>query len=149
MARRVLVLSNEELADANEVPPAIRPLIDQAEEIYVVAPVLTTWMQWLTDDRDSAQVSADERLRTVFDHMRADGLKPRGEVGAENQVTAIADALTQFDADLIVLRLHAPGSEHENRREQGIAEEVRSQFDVPTIVFYFDNEGHVVEREEA
>jgi nucleotide-binding universal stress UspA family protein len=149
MARRVLVLSNEDLADANEVPPAIRPLIDEAEENYVVAPTLTTWMQWLTDDRDNARVSADERLRTIFDHMHAEGLKPHGEVGAENQVSAIADALAQFDADLIVLRLHAPGSEHENRRKQRIAERVRSQFDVPTIVFYFDSEGHVVEREEA
>ncbi|MGI8921638.1 MAG: hypothetical protein ACR2HD_08230 [Solirubrobacteraceae bacterium] len=149
MARRVLVLSNEELADANEVPPAIRPLIDEAEEIYVVAPMLTTWMKWLTNDSDKARVAADERLRTVFDHMRAGGLKPHGEVGAENQVAAIADALAQFDADLIVLRLHSPGSEHENRREHGIAEKVRSDFDVPTIVFYFDDEGQVVEREEA
>ncbi len=149
MARRVLVLTNEDLAEANEVPPAILPLIDEAEEIYVVAPTLTTWMQWLTDDRDNAQVAADERLLTVFDHMRADGLKPRGEVGAENQVTAIADALAQFDADLIVLRLHAHGSEHENRRELDMAEQVRSHFGVPTIAFYFDSEGHVVEREEA
>lgn len=114
MAHRVLVLTNEDLADANEVPRSIRPLIDEAEEIYVVAPTLTSWMQWLTDDRDSASVSADERLRTVFAHMHADGLKPHGSVGAENQVTAISDALAQFNADLIVLRLHAPGSEHEN-----------------------------------
>ena len=149
MARRVLVLTSEDLADANEVPEAIRPFVDEAEEIYVVAPTLTSWMQWLCDDRDSALVSADGRLRTVFDHMRADGLKPHGEVGAENQVIAIADALAQFDADLIVLRLHAPGSAHENWREHRVARKVRSHFDVPTIVFYFDSEGQVVEREEA
>lgn len=53
MAQRVLVLTSEDLADANEVPPSIRPLIDEAEEIYVVAPTLTTWMHWLTDDRDT------------------------------------------------------------------------------------------------
>ena len=149
MAQRVLVLTNEDLADANEVPPSIRPLIDEAEEIYVVAPTLTTWMQWLTDDRDSARVSADERLRTVFRHMQAGGLTPDGAVGAENQITAIADALAQFNADLIVLRLHAPGSERENWREHGIAEKVRSHFEVPTIVFYFDSEGQVVARDEA
>ncbi len=149
MARRVLVLTNEDLADANEVPQAIRPLIAEAEAIYVVAPILTTWMQWLCDDRDSAQASADERLRAVFDHMRAGGLQPRGAVGAENQVTAIADALAQFDADLIVVRLHAPGTEHENWREHNLAEKLRSHFDVPTIVFYFDTEGQIVAREEA
>jgi thiol-disulfide isomerase/thioredoxin len=77
------------------------------------------------------------------------GSCPAGNVGAENQVTAIVDAIAQFDADLIVLRLHAPGSEHENRREHRLAEEVRSHFNLPTIVFYFDSEGHVVEREEA
>ena len=149
MAHRVLVVTNEDLADANEVPQSIRPLVDEAEEVFVVAPTLTTWMQWLTDDRDNAVVSADERLRTVFAHMRAGGLLPHGEVGAENQLTAIADALAEFDADLILLRLHAPGSEHENWREHHIAEKVRSHFDVPTIVFYFDAEGHVVEREDA
>ncbi len=63
--------------------------------------------------------------------------------------TAIADALALFDADLIVLRLHVPGSEHENWRAHRIAEKVRSHFDVPTIAFYFDSEGQVVEHEEA
>jgi len=148
-AQRVLVLTNEDLADANEVPESIRPLLDAAEEVYVVAPTLTTWMQWLADDRDSALVAADERLRTVFDHMRAGGLEPHGEIGAENQVTAITDALARFDADLIVLRLHAPGSEHENWSEHRIAKKVRSHFDVATVVFYFDSEGLVVERDEA
>lgn len=148
-ARRVLVLTNEELADANEVPEAIRPLIDGAEKIYVVAPTLTTWMQWLADARDNALIAADERLRTVFDHMHAGGINPQGAVGAENQVTAISDALAVFDADLIVLRLHLPGSDHENWREHKIAAKVREQFDVPVIVFYFDGDGHVVGHEEA
>ncbi len=149
MARRVLVLTNEDLADANEVPAAIRPIIDEAEAVYVVAPILTSWMQWLCDERDSAQAAADQRLRTVFDHMRAGGLEPRGTVGAENQVTAIADALAQFKADLIVVRLHAPGTEHENWREHQLAEKLRSHFDVPTMVFYFDSEGRIVESQEA
>ncbi len=149
MAKRVLVVTNEILADANEVPEAIRPLFDEAEEVYVVAPALTTWLQWVASDVDHARVSADERLQTVFDHMHAGGLEPAGTVGSENQVTAIADALAKFDADLIVLRLHAPGSEGENWREHQIAKNVRGHFDVPTIVFYFDEHGHVVGRDEA
>ena len=149
MAQRVLVLTNEELADANEVPESIRPIVDQADEVYVVAPTLTSWMGWLTDDRDGALVAADERLRKVFAHMTAGGLKPHGEVGAENQVIAIADALARFDADLMVLRLHDPDSQHENWREHGIAEKVRSHFDLPIVVVYFDDEGRVVHREQA
>lgn len=93
MAQRVLVLTNETLADANEVPETIRPLIDEAEEICVIAPTLTSWLQRVASDIDGARVLADERLRTVFDHMHAGGLKPSGTVGSENQVVAISDAL--------------------------------------------------------
>ena len=41
MAHRVLVVTNEDLAEADEVPQSIRPLVDEADEIYVVAPALT------------------------------------------------------------------------------------------------------------
>jgi hypothetical protein len=70
-------------------------------------------------------------------------------VTGENQVTAIADALANFDADLIVLRLNAPGSKSENWREHRIAKQVREHFALPTIVFLFDDEGHVVGGAEA
>ena len=43
MAKRILVITNENLADAREVPESLLSLIDEAEEIYVVAPTLTTW----------------------------------------------------------------------------------------------------------
>jgi len=110
MPQRVLVLTDENLAVANEVPESIRPLIGEAEEIYVIAPTLTTWVQSLTGDIDAARLSADERLQTVFEHMHASGLEPRGTVGDEDQVAAIGDALAGVDADLIVLRLHAPAA---------------------------------------
>jgi hypothetical protein len=148
-ARRVLVVTNEILADANEVPAALRPLIDNAEEIYVIAPTLTNWLQWVASDVDAARAAADGRLRRVFEHMRAGGLEPHGAVGDEDQVLSIADALAEFDAELIVLRLHAPGSGHESWHEHRIAERVRSHFGLPTVVFFFDNDGHVVGSEEA
>jgi hypothetical protein len=149
MAKRILIVTNETLADANEVPASLLPLIDEAEEIYVVAPTLTTWLQSLAGEIDGARVSADERLHTVFDHLHASGLEAHGTIGDEDQVAAIADALADFDADLIVLRLHVPGSREENWREHRVAKRVRSRFGVPTIVFYFDSEGHVVARDEA
>ncbi len=148
-ANRVLVVSNEILADANEVPKAIRPILEDAVEIYVIAPALTSWLQWVASDIDGARVAADQRLHTVFNHMHANGLKPHGTVGEEDQVVAIADALAEFDAELIVLRLHAPNSEHESWHEHRIAERVRSHFDLPTMVFFFDDEGRVVARQEA
>jgi len=145
----VLLLTSEHLADANEVPEPIRPLIAEAEDVYVLAPALTSWLQWVATDVDGARVAADDRLHRVFDHMHADGLAPHGAVADEDQVVAIADALLEFDADLIVLRLHDPGGQHTNWQEHRLAERVRSHFDVPAIAFYFDEEGHVVGREDA
>lgn len=149
MARRVLVVTDETLASANEVPQPILDQIEQADEVYVVAPTLTTWLQSLTGDIDGARASADERLRTVFDHMAASGLESHGTVGDEDQVSAIADALDGFSADLILLRLHVPGSENENWREHRLVDWIRTHTSVPTIVFYFDDEGQFVRRQDA
>ncbi len=148
-ASRVLVVTDETLASANEVPQPILDQIEQADEVYIVAPTLTTWLQSLTGDIDGARASADERLRTVFDHMDASGLEADGTVGDEDQVTAIADALDGFTADLILLRLHAPGSRNENWREHRLVAWVRTHTTVPTIVFYFDDEGQFVRRHDA
>ena len=146
---RVLMVTDENLAEANEIPEPIRPLVDQATDIYVLAPTLTTRLQSLTGDIDGARMAAGDRLRTVFDHMHADGLVPRGTVSDEDQVTAIADTLADFDADLMLLRLHAPGSKSENWREHRLARRVRSRFNLPTITFFFDDQGHVVGRERC
>jgi hypothetical protein len=149
MARRVLVVTDETLASANEVPQPILDHIERADEVYVVAPTLTTWLQSLTGDIDGARASADERLRTVFNHMDASGLESRGTVGDEDQVNAIADALDAFSADLILLRLHAPGSANENWREHRLVDWARRHTTVPMIVFYFDDEGQFVRRQDA
>lgn len=148
-AGRVLVVTDETLASANEVPQAILDHIEEADEVYVVAPTLTTWLQSLAGDIDGARASADERLRTVFDHMDASGLESHGKVGDEDQVAAIADALDGFSADLILLRLHARGSQNENWREHRLVEWVRTHTTVPTIVFYFDDDGQFVRPEDA
>ena len=148
MAKRILIVTDENLADENEVPEPLRRLIDHAEDIYVVAPTLTTRLQSLTGDVDRARANADARLHSVFDHMQVSGFDAHGTVGDEDQLTAIADALSEFDADLILLRLHAPGSDNENWREHRLASQVRSHVNRPTTAFYFDREGHVVGRQD-
>ena len=148
-AGRVLVVTDETLASANEVPQAILDHIEAADAVYVVAPTLATWLQSLTGDIDGARACADERLRTVFDHMDASGLESHGKVGDEDQVAAIADALDGFSADLILLRLHARGTQNENWREHRLVDWVRTRTTIPTIVFYFDDEGQFVRPEDA
>ena len=144
MPKRVLIVSDENLAEENEVPAPLRPLLDDADDVYVVAPTLTTPLQSLTGDIDHAHDSAADRLTRLFEHMYASGLHPHGTVGDEDQLAAIGDALADFDADLIVLRLHTTHSHDANWREHRLARRVRSRFNRPTIAFFFDHEGHVV-----
>jgi hypothetical protein len=86
MPERVLIVTDENLADENQVPEPIRPLIDHAEDIYVVAPTLTTRLQSPTGEIDRARTAADARLQTVFDHMHASGFDAHGTVGDERGV---------------------------------------------------------------
>jgi len=143
---RVLVLDDIQ-ASASEIPEPIQALIDEADDLYIVAPTLTTRLQSLATDVDGARVLADERLRAVFDLVCAGGLEPHGRVGDENHLVAIADALAAFDADRIVLTLHPSGNE--NWREHRLAERVRSHFDLPTTVFVVGSQGQVLKQEEA
>jgi hypothetical protein len=76
-------VANEILGRRQRGPEAIRPLVDQAEEIYVIAPTLTRWLQWVSSDVDGARVAADERFQRAVEHMHADGLKPKGSIEAE------------------------------------------------------------------
>lgn len=148
MSQRVLVLTDENVEDEQEVPEPIRPFIDRADDIYVLAPTLTTRLQSLTGDIDRPRREAYGRLHMVFEHMHASGIEAQGAVGDEDPIAAIGDALSEFDADVVLLRLNAPGSEHENWRERRLAERVRARFDLPAILFFYD-QGHVVTRQEA
>jgi nucleotide-binding universal stress UspA family protein len=69
---RVLVLDDIQ-ASATGIAQPIRALIEKADDLYIVAPISTPRLQSLATDVDRARVSADERLRAVFDR------KPSGQ----------------------------------------------------------------------
>jgi hypothetical protein len=85
MAQRVLVLTNETLADANEVRESLLPLIAEAGEIYVVVPTVTTWLQSLASDVDGAPAYSPTSACTRSSNMHASGLDARRKVGDEDQ----------------------------------------------------------------
>ncbi len=134
MAReRILIIMDEVICDADSHPDELVRVIEGASEILIVAPCMTSRLESLCSDLDEARVEADRRLDIVLDYFRQSGLNPQGEVGDENPLQAIDDALADFAADALVLALHA--HEEENWREHTLLERVRQRFNLPATVF--------------
>lgn len=131
MPYRVLVVANELLEGAPDcLPEDVRPLYERATEVRFVVPVHTGRLEWLVSDSDRKRAQAAERLRTILGDMGRMAHHPaHGEVGDENQLVAIEDALAHFDADAIVVVGHPPGQQ--NWHERGVVEGARNRFGRP------------------
>jgi hypothetical protein len=142
--KRVLIIANEAVADRPAgVPEVVRRQVLEAEEVRVVAPMLTSRLQSWVSDIDAAAGKADERMNAIVGSIGESGqAATRGQVGDEDPLQAVADALAQFPADALILAVHAP--DVANWRERRFAEKVRARFDLPVIEMLLDREGRVV-----
>ena len=110
--QRLLFVSDAAVADVDELPPVVRAIIDAATEVYVLTPTLPGRLAWLADDVDRFRHYADERLDTVLSHLHAIGADADGTAARGSLLTVIADAVTAFEPDHILIALHV--SEHAN-----------------------------------
>jgi hypothetical protein len=76
-AKRVLIVASEPVADRPRgVPEVVRRQVLDAEEVRVVAPMLTSGLQSWTSDIDAAAGSADERVRAIVESIQTTGQRP-------------------------------------------------------------------------
>src|SRR5918992_5767296 len=138
--QRLLFVSDAAVADVDELPPVVRAIIDAATEVYVLTPTLPGRLAWLADEVDRFRHYADERLGTVLSHMHAIGADAGGAAARGSVVTVIADAVTAFEPDHILIALHV--SEHANWQERRLIEHVEDRFRLPVTTFAVDPAGH-------
>jgi hypothetical protein len=143
-AKRVLIIANEAVADRPAgVPEVVRKQVLEAEEVRVVAPMLTGRLQSWVSDIDAAASKADDRMHAIVGSIGASGqAATRGHVGDEDPLQAVADALADFPADALILAVHTPDAA--NWRERRFAEKVRERFDLPVTEMLLDRDGRVV-----
>ena len=96
LIQRLLFVADAAVADVDELPLAVRAVINAAAEVHVLTPTLPGRLAWLADDVDRYRHIADERLDTVLGHLHsidvhADGAALRGSV-----LTVIADAVAKI-----------------------------------------------------
>jgi nucleotide-binding universal stress UspA family protein len=138
--QRLLFVADAAVADVDELPPAVRTIIDAASEVYVVTPTLTGRLARLADDVDWFRHIADERLDTVLGHMRAIDAHVSGAAIRGSVLTVIADAVEELKPDHILIALRS--SEHANWQERKLIAHIEERFGLPLTTYAVDPEGH-------
>jgi hypothetical protein len=127
--KRILVVANETVG-GRPLREMIRERSEGVrEEVLVVCPALNTPLRHWTSDEDKARVAAQERMDESLAQLREAGINVRGEVGTDDPLQAIEDALRTFGADEIVISTHPEG--RSNWLERGVVESARERFAVP------------------
>jgi nucleotide-binding universal stress UspA family protein len=137
---RLLFVADAAVADVDELPPAVRSVIDAAADVYVVTPTLPGRLAWLADDVDRFRHLADERLDAVLGHMRSIDVDVRGMAIRGSVVTVVADAVAKFRPDHILIALRS--SEHANWQERKLISHIEERFALPLTTYAVDLGGH-------
>ncbi len=141
-AKRVLVITNEVVADPAGVPDVVQKQVGEADEVLVVAPALTRRLHSWVSDIDAEFQEADERQMNLVRGIGSSGPAISGQVGDEDPLQAVADALVSFPADALILGVHT--SDDANWRERRFSKKARERFGLPVTEVMLDREGQVL-----
>jgi hypothetical protein len=141
-AKRVLVITNEFVADPAGVPDVVARQVREADRVCVVAPALTGRLHSWVSDIDAEYREADERMRMLVTGIDSARPAVSGRVGDEDPLQAVADALVEFPADALIIGVHAENDA--NWRERRFGRKVRERFDLPVTEVLLDREGRVL-----
>ena len=140
--KRLLLVVDEAVADAELLPADVRERLEQFDEIRVVVPALNSRLSSWASDTDGAVADAETRLRRVLRQLSDAGLTARGEVGDEDPAQAVADVLQTYPADQIVLVHHSEG--FERYKEHDLLRRIRAHYAGPVDSLQLDRAGRVV-----
>jgi hypothetical protein len=142
---RILVVANETVAGT-----ALRhEIVHRARggaEVLVVCPALNSRLRHWTSDEDAARALAQERLDASLAALRSAGIEARGQVGDDDPLQAMDDALRTFGADEIIISTHPPG--RSNWLERDLVGRARESYGCPIAHVVVDLE-HERVRSEA
>ena len=138
---RILVVANETMGGR-----ALREEIAQRghggdARLRVVCPALNSKIKHWTNEEDAAREEAQRRLQALLADLRAEGFDVEGDIGDDDPVQAMEDALRRFPADEVIISTHPPG--RSNWLERNVVQRADERFDVPVthVVVDLDREG--------
>ena len=136
LGRRILVISNETVT-GTVLHQAIRFRAQNVGgEVLVVAPALNSRLRHWMSDVDAARGAARERLDACLKRLTAAGINARGQIGDGDPMQAIADALSVFAADEIIIATHP--EERSHWLAHNLVSLARLRFDQPVLHIVVD-----------
>ena len=106
------------------------PLNFGGHRVLVVTPAVNSRLRrWVSDD-DDARRTAEARLAKYLEALERVGVHASGRIGDGDVVQAIADALSTFPADEIVI---AARDERSRLLARDVARRARRQFRPPVV----------------
>jgi hypothetical protein len=126
--RRVLVLATGTVADNGLADQVARAAGGYEAQVLVVCPASATGLRHWTSDVDDARTQAQKRLEQSLNRLGAAGIQAHGEIGDEDPLQAIEDALRTFGADEIIV---ATPAEHDGTIDRAIVRATRERFALP------------------
>jgi hypothetical protein len=127
--QRVLVVANHSATSLALITELRERASLGAVSFHLVVPALNSRLRHWLSDSDEAVSAARRRGRDASAVLESHGLPLTVEIGDSVPLLAIEDALSQFNADEIVIATLEPNRSH--WLEHGVVEIVRRRFGVP------------------
>jgi hypothetical protein len=135
--KRILVVANETV-ESPILRDAIRANLDPSGDVVIVAPMLNSRLRHWLSDEEEARVAAELRLARCIASLAAEGIEGQGWVGDSDPLQAIADALHQAPADLLIVSTHPEG--RSNWLSRNLVERARRRFGLAVVHIVVDLE---------
>jgi hypothetical protein len=126
---RVLVVANQTLSGRalrDEISHRTR---GEHAQLRVVCPALNSKIKHWTNEEDQARADAQRRLADLLTDLRGEGFDADGDIGDDDPVQAMEDALRRFRADEVIVSTHPAG--RSNWLERDVVGRARDRFDIP------------------
>jgi GABA permease len=136
---RILVVANETLSGRALRTEIAGRQSARETELRIVCPALNTKIKHWTNEEDQARAQAQQRLEGLLASLRHEGFDAGGEIGDDDPVQAMEDALRLFPADEVMISTHPPG--RSNWLEHDVVDRARERFDVPVTHVVVDLAG--------
>jgi hypothetical protein len=141
MSQRILIVANAVITNPEDLPPDIHAQAHSPHDVLVIAPIHTSRLQSWCSDIDEPQRNAQRRLHDIAADIGSFREPPLTQIGDEDQLAAVGDALAEFPADACVVVTRVP--DQQNRHERGIAERIRDRHGLPTTTLLVDRDGRL------
>jgi hypothetical protein len=148
--RRILVVANETIRGRALIAEVTRRTQDGRTVVKVVAPALIkSRFKHGLGDVDPAIDAARRRLDESLAALTRNGVDASGEVGDSDPNLAIADALSIFPADEVIISTHPP--DRSAWLEKGVVDRAREELGIPIthVVVDLEAEGGATDIEQV